>query len=284
MGVAIRYLLPLLAAALAAAPTATALSRGALRVREDSLRVAIERVADTPVADTGQRMALNRTFAALLEQTLREDSAFLYPFDRVPYLYRVASPNKRVRVFTWNVPLPTEQRYYGFVLARSSAAVSAATVSPLRDRRRATNLVEGIATGPSEWFGALYITLTERYLPATRQTAYTLLGISPCGDGASNKKVVDVLRIDQAGRCTFGAPIFVKKGKVLHRLVFEYSADAVMELRYHERTGQILLSALVPINAQLRGFYPSYVTGDAYHALRFANGQWRMYENVKLPR
>jgi hypothetical protein len=66
-------------------------------------------------------------------------------------------------------------------------------------------------------------------------------------------------------------------------MIFEYSAEAVMELRYHEGTGQIIFSSLAPMYAQLRGRYESYIPGDAYNALRFEGGRWVLYENIEPP-
>ncbi|MDR1417207.1 MAG: hypothetical protein LBJ57_07310, partial [Prevotellaceae bacterium] len=66
-------------------------------------------------------------------------------------------------------------------------------------------------------------------------------------------------------------------------MIFEYSAEAVMELRYHEGTAQIVFSNLMPMYSQLRGRYETYIPNDAYDALRFENDRWVFYENVELP-
>jgi hypothetical protein len=273
--------LSLLALLLLLAAPASALTRQEFAVREDSLKAAIKRVANS--TDTVQRLRLNSIFAAQLEQTLREDSAFFYPFEAVPFLYQVASPNGLVRVITWNVPAPRRQHYFGYVLTRASKKSPSATLHQLRDNRKPTKVAEDKTLGTDEWFGALYVALVERNMPGNNQPTYTLLGLSPTNNGRSNKKVVDVLCVDGKGKCTFGAPIFSKKNRVLHRLIFEYSQQAVMDLLYHEGTRQIVFSSLIPMYAQLRGQYEQYITGEGYDALKFSNGQWLYRENVKLP-
>jgi hypothetical protein len=272
----------LLALLLTLATPALALTRQEFAAREDSLKAAIKRVANATISDTAQRLQLNGIFAAQLEQTLREDSAFFYPFEAVPYLYQVASPNGLVRVITWNVPAPNKHYYFGYVLTRTSKKSPSATLHKLRDSRKPTKLVEGKTLGANEWFGALYVALVERYMPGNQPT-YTLLGLSPTNNGVSNKKVVDVLCVDGQGMCTFGAPIFAQKNRVLHRMIFEYSAHAVMDLLYHEGTRQIVFSSLIPMYEQLRGHYEQYISGEGYDALRFSNGQWLYRENVVLP-
>ncbi len=259
---------------------ACALTRQEFRQQESLLRSQLQRVA--AATDTAQKMSLNRAFAAQLEKALRQDSSFFYPFDSIPYLYKVASTDGLVRLITWSVPLPGEQKYFGFVLTRKSKSDAAARLTALRDKRRDTRLMENKELAPDEWFGALYTSLVERRLPYTNAPLYTLLGISPTGR-QSNKKVVDVLNVSAGGECTFGAPVFVRKGKVSHRLIFEYSAQAVMELRYREGMGMIVFSNLVPMYAQLRGRYEHYVPGEAFDGLAFENGQWLLRENVKPP-
>ncbi len=262
-----------------ASSTLFALNHKEFKLHEDSLRVAIQRVAST--RDTAQRMQLNRIFSELLVQTLRQDSAITYPFDSIPYLYKVTSQDGLVRVITWNVPLPEGLKYYGFVLFRKTKNDAASTVVMLRDNRKDTRIAEDKVLSANEWFGALYTSLVERYMPYTNAPVYTLVGISPTG-GKSNKKVVDVLNIKN-GECTFGAPVFVRKNRVTHRMIFEYNAQAVMELRYQESTGMIIFSNLVPMYRQLRGRYEHYIPSESYDAVKFENGQWMLRESVKPP-
>jgi len=265
-----------------------ALTKKEFKQHEDSLRVAIERVANAcsnvKDCDTAQRMALNRIFAAQFKQTLMQDSAFFYPFNAIPYLYKVASRDGLARVLTWSVPLPDGNRYFGFVLTRKSKTDFTATLTTLYDKRRDTRLVEDKELGANEWFGALYTALVEHTMPYTNAPVYTLVGISPTGgESQSNKKVVDVLNVKPNGECTFGASIFVRKNKVTHRMIFEYSAQAVMELRYLENTGMIIFSTLEPMYRQLRGRYEHYIPGETYDGVRFEHGQWTLRENVKPP-
>ncbi|MDR0712359.1 MAG: hypothetical protein LBF67_08485 [Prevotellaceae bacterium] len=252
-----------------------------LNERERLLKAAIRRVAEA--TNAAQKLALNSAFSAQLEQALRQDSAFFYAFDSIPYLYKVASPDGLVRIITWNVPVDGGQKYFGFVLLRIAANTAHATLHVLHDKRMPTRLVEGKALSVGEWFGALYIKLVEKRNERTGKPVYTLLGISPGNDGVSNKKVVDVLNVDNSGACSFGAPVFAQKTKITYRMIFEYSAAAVMDLRYHEGTGQIIFSSLVPMYAQLRGRYEQYIPNDAHNALRFENGRWVFYENIEPP-
>ena len=269
------------AALLLAATPVRALTQQEFAVREDSLKAAIKRVAAS--TDTAMRVHLNSIFAMQLEQVLSQDSAFFYPFSNIPYLYQVASLNRLVRIITWNVPAPNKQLYFGYVLVRDSKKVPLATLHKLRDNRLPTKLAENKVLGKNEWFGALYVNLIERYLPNSNKPIYTLLGLSPTNNGVSNKKVIDVLCVDEHGVCTFGAPIFTKKNVRQHRMIFEYSTRAVMDLIYHEGTQQVVFSDLIPMHAPLRGRYEHYISGEGYNALKFVNGQWLYRENVRLP-
>ena len=260
----------------------TAIKSVAAACEADTTRIAAQRIAAD--CDTTKRMVLNRIFAAQFEQALRQDSAFFYPFAAIPYVYQVSSRNGLVRVLTWLVPMPDGNRYFGFALTRKNRSDTKATITVLHDRRRTTRLVENAELAANEWFGALYTAIVERPIPYTNETLYTLVGISPIGGSSpSNKKIVDVLNVKPDGTCTFGAPVFVRKNTVNHRMIFEYSAQAVMELRYVESTRMIVFSTLQPMYPQLRGRYEHYIPGENFDAVRFENGEWRLREGVRPP-
>ncbi|MDR1226172.1 MAG: hypothetical protein LBK47_04650 [Prevotellaceae bacterium] len=249
-----------------------------LKQQEDSLKVAIRRVA--AMQDTVKKLALNRAFSDLFGQSLAAAGGFDYPFDSVPYLYRAASEDKRVRVITWTVPVKGAYRYFGFVQMRENRKSPVHRVVALTDVRIPTPLAVQEVLAPREWFGALYTEVVEKR--HEQKTYYTLLGLS-LNDERTTKKVVDVLCI-QADSVVFGAPIFERKKKpVQYRMIFEYSARSVMQLKYNKKLEVIAFSALESLYPQLRGQYEYYVAGDSYDGLKFEQGKWNYVEKVKVP-
>ncbi|MGL5913782.1 MAG: hypothetical protein ACRCZB_06410 [Bacteroidales bacterium] len=247
--------------------------------KEKALREAIIEVAKEH--DSTKKLLLNSIFTVQLNAALRMDSAILFPFDSVPYLYQLTSNNGLVRIITWNVPAGSQQHYFGFILVRNKKSETTVHIVPLTDKRPATKEVESKTLPPSEWFGALYTEIIEHKLPYTNATAYTLLGIS-LNNRLTSKKVIDVLQIADEGKLSFGFPIFRQKKKLTNRIIFEYKAEAVMPLQYNAKMKLITFPLLTPMYRQLRGRYEHYVPSDSYDGLKHKDGYWIYTENVPL--
>ncbi|MGL4956968.1 MAG: hypothetical protein ACRC9X_07310 [Bacteroidales bacterium] len=247
--------------------------------KEKALREAIIEVAKEH--DSTKKLLLNSIFTVQLNAALRMDSAILFPFDSVPYLYQLTSKNGLVRIITWNVPAGSQQHYFGFILVRNKKSETTVHIVPLTDKRPATKEVESKTLPPSEWFGALYTEIIEHKLPYTNATAYTLLGIS-LNNRLTSKKVIDVLQIADEGKLSFGFPIFRQKKKLTNRIIFEYKAEAVMPLQYNAKMKLITFPLLTPMYRQLRGRYEHYVPSDSYDGLKHKDGYWIYTENVPL--
>ena len=131
-----------------------------------------------------------------------------------------------------------------------------------------------------------------------KQIIYTLLA----WDGysaRSSRKIIDVLTFDPVGIPQFGLPIFKTADGLKTRVIFEFSSNAVMLLRYDnqflvtrqrsdgqpktKKTGMIVADRLVPIDARLQGKFEYYVpSGDTYDAFIFGQGYWRFAEDVMV--
>jgi hypothetical protein len=110
-----------------------------------------------------------------------------------------------------------------------------------------------------------------------RKTWYALLGFD-FNTRFSHKKIVEVLHFDH-NKPIFGASIETGKDQV-KRLIFEYSSEIVMSLRYNEKLQQIVFDHLSPMAPIFTGVYRFYVPDGSYDALRFNKGIFSLETDV----
>jgi len=99
----------------------------------------------------------------------------------------------------------------------------------------------------------------------------------------TNKKVIDVLFFDQWDNITFGAPVFLDENKKLkYRVVFEFSAQAVMLLRYEKKKKMIVFDHLSPTSPSAKGQFQYYGPDFTYDGFYFKKGIWNYRKNLDL--
>jgi len=133
---------------------------------------------------------------------------------------------------------------------------------------------------PKMWYGALYYKII--YDKKLSKNYYTLLGWDG-NNNLTNKKIIDVIDVGNNGTIKLGAPIFKNKGKTKKRVLFEYSENVVMSLKYHPKEKKIVFDFLVPASSSLEGIYeyygPSLNRFDAYF---FNENKWNYQEDVDI--
>jgi hypothetical protein len=189
-------------------------------------------------------------------------------------LSRVDAPDGRFRLFTWNVPnLTGGHRYEGLLLMPDGKRQQ---VIELRDRTADVSAPEVPELGPDRWYGALYY----QVIPVKKggKTYYTLLGWKGFNK-VETRKVIEVLSF-RGGTARFGAPLF-GTGKVKkQRVVFGYSFQATMTLRYESGQERIVLDHLVPSRADLEGQWAFYGPDMSYDAYVWEKGHWRFVRDI----
>jgi hypothetical protein len=258
----------------------------AMRVYEDSLKqysLAIAK-AKTDV----ERVEHNKKLVSLFEKVLVQAPSVAYKFDSLRYVTRVEAPDKSFRIFTWDIEKTDgTYQYYGFIQLSPAPEESACKLFMLTDKSaEITKNPELYSSDHKKWWGMLYykIILTQY----KKKKFYTLLGWDG-NDKLSNKKVIDVLTFTADGSPHFGEAIFdleYKKGDkktafefsagtMPKRLLFEYSSQIVMSLRYNEPLNTIVFDHLAPPNSSLKGQYQFYGPDFSYDGFKWEKGKWR---------
>ncbi len=269
-----------------------------LKNAEDSLKLILRRLG-AAVGDS-EKMACNDKFRLLLEETLHQEHTFSYPFDSLTKLGKLTSPDKKFRLYQWNLRM-ADGRYifYGFI--QQAEAQNSKSLTPLTDFSDSIADPELRILGSGNWFGALYY----KIIPVEsegKKTIYTLLGWD--GNNSSvTQKVIEILSFSDEGDIIFGAPVFKDyKNGLNTRVIFRYSAESSMILKLDDqqvtsskkwnpekrkfitethRASVIICDRLIPLDPQLEGLYQHYIpASDVYDCFLFNKGKWLFIKEV----
>ncbi len=232
---------------------------------EDSLKLLFSELFSAGTPD--ERKEINGNITDILGRVLLREDSFEYPFDSLGSLGRIASRDNRLRIFTWNYSnSPADHRYSGYIQYRKNDSIS---LYPLEQGEERSGF-ESRVFEPDNWYGALYYQVHD--VVYSGRTYYTLIGFD-FNDVFSNIKIVDVLTFYE-GSPVLGAPLFQFRDGIRHRVIFEFSARAVMLLRYVPERDMIIYDHLAPGSPRLRGQYRYYGPVFSYDGLRFERGRW----------
>jgi len=198
---------------------------------EDSMLVMADSMANTAIPD--YRIDYCVKFTRFLRTALEIPNSFNYPFTRLATrIHILYSEDKTFRIFNWLIAPTTDiRRYYGVVQMDAEQP----KYYPLLDA--ASELGNDAATltlDSKHWYGNEIYRIMDQNINGRK--AYMLFGFSSNGM-ASNKKMIDVLNINEDG-ISLGAPIFSLPNQVTgrmerpNRVILEYKKTAQVYLNY----------------------------------------------------
>lgn len=214
-----------------------------------------------------------------LYELLTLSSLFENDFSGFEGLSTLISPDQRVKVVTWNVEETMGKHHFFGLLAVKNEEDGKIKVFRLQDRHVEISHPEDVVLSPSKWFGAVYYQMVPQKYKG--DAYYALLGYNG-NDAFSKFRIVDVLTFSKRGTPKFGAPVFDIKGLTKRRLVYEYSNQANMMLRYDDREDLIVLDHLAPMEPMYEGDRSYYGPDFSYDALEFKKGKWVLIENTEM--
>ncbi len=227
----------------------------------------------------------NQQLLTTFETALNAPNSFDYSFDSLGilnYISLLYSPDKKFRIITWNLPKADgTYEYYGFIQEKhlqktkkglfKNQSTEVMQLYPLIDKSTEIKNPENTITDNKKWFGMLYYKIIEKKSKGKKY--YTLLAWDG-NDKLSCKKIIDVLTFDFNGTPRFGADIFNMQKKYPKRIIFEYSANCSMSLRYSSKKDSIVFDHLSPTSPQLEGQYQYYCNDMSYDGFGFKKGKW----------
>jgi hypothetical protein len=226
------------------------------------------------IADPFHRDELANQFYDDFYSSLNAENSFEYPFDTLRNIGKIYSPDRKLRIYTWNIPVGlADNLYFGIVQYYSKN----------ENKYRSVKLNEPIACGleklKKDWQKTLYFQIIET--KHAGQKYYTLLGFDFYGP-LSNRKSIDVIAIDDFDELYFCEKFFLYVGKLQDRMVFEFNEKAVMILRYDEEKKMIVYDHLAPSKPSLEGKFEFYGPDFTYDGFKFEKGIWVNYSNIDI--
>jgi len=226
------------------------------------------------------RFRADSFFTRGLVRALVIPNSFYYNFDSLQ-ISKVVAPDSSFKIFTWQV-------MKDFTYYRQRGAIQMHTddgslkLFPLFDFSDFTSRPTDSVRDAHHWIGAIYYKIVLKTF--NNKKYYTLIG-SDENDARSNKKWVEVLTFDAAGKPQFGGKFFsypindeTKPTQPVYRFCLEYKRDGGVRMNYDERYDAIIFDHLTAEGGDAKEKYNLIPYGD-YEGFRWTNGIWKFVSN-----
>ena len=222
------------------------------------------------------KLKVNTLYKTELSSLINNPNTFETNFDSLKTISILKAHN--LKIYNWTIPFTDGTfEYFAFLQIKTKDGF---LVVELTDKSDEINSPENKILTPKSWYGALYYKLIHH--KKLGENTYTVLG----WDGnnmLTNKKIVDVVTISGNGMVKIGSPIFKMKNKTQRRVIFEYSENAVMSLKYHADKEQIIFDFLVPSSTKLKDIYEYYGPAlNRFDAFNINKNKWLYQEDVDI--
>lgn len=235
-----------------------------------------------------ERKETNKDFIAVWDKIVTNPKILNYSFDSINEVSILSPKDKKFKLITWNLHKDDgSHAFFGYLLVNNNKrikkglfkheTIEAYEYYKLIDNSAAIKNPETFIGTPAKWFGMLYYSLVEC------DGYYTLLGYDP-NDKIIRRKFIDVLYFKSDGSPVFGKDVFRFARKNPRRLMFEYSADVSMSLKYNDSRGQIIYSHLAPkVLGEVLVGQPQYYGPDgSFDGLEMKKGKWSTVEDLDI--
>lgn len=239
---------------------------------EDSLKIASDSIINSN--DWVQRFKSDGELIKGLVAALKKPYSFNYHFDSVR-ISKLYAPDSSFRIFTWQVTKDlTFYRQRGAIQMKTNDG--SLKLFPLFDVSDFTNNPNDSIRDINRWIGAIYYQIILK--THNEKKYYTLLGRDDNNE-RTNKKWIDILTFDEAGKPQFGRNCFIypndgiKPPQPCYRFCLEFRKNAGVTLRYDEKLDEILMDHLISENNDVETKSSLIPYGD-YEGFRWQNGKW----------
>jgi len=251
--------------------------RSDLLVITDSLNIYFSNIINEQKDEN--KLQVNNTVKEIIKSYLGKEESFNNPLRSVKNIGLIQSADKKLNIYTWNIPLNDgTHKYFGFI-HYSSKKKKQNQVFELVDKSDEIKNPERALLNINNWYGALYYKIVETKYRST--TYYTLLA-SDLNNLSTKKKIVDVLVFDKIDQPVFGATIFDQSNQFDTRLIFEFNVRANMTLNYDQKLKMIVFDHLSPSKPNLVGIYEFYGPDFSYDGLKFKKGKWIKFTDIQV--
>ena len=220
----------------------------------------------------------NDSVRSIISSYASSDSVFSHRFSNLRFLGQITSPDSLVKIITWNLILADGGNSYFCYLIHREQKRGGGRVHTLTGNYREGSVRTDTVYSSSDWYGALYYDL--RPFTVSGKLQYILLGID-YGNSFVSRKIIDVLSFSSDGNILFGLNCLTDGKTVVHRVVFEYAATAVMSLRF-EAGNMIVFDHLSPFSPELKGNRQFYGPDFSFDSYIFEKDLWMLKTDIDI--
>ena len=224
-----------------------------------------------------EKLNANKDFLEIWGIILDDPKSIKYDFKLLTTFPIFTSKNKKLRIINWYIPLSNgHNKYFGIIqYFNNQNKYKVEFLNPIEGEVKMANTLK---LSSNQWLGAIYYSFTA--FKRGKKQYYLLLG-SNGNNERTNKKIIDVLSISKT--LTFGAPIFRYKKERYHRFILEFRKDAVVSVKYNQKTKSIIFPNLSPLDKDLTGLYDYYAPDGTINSFELINGTFKYKENINNP-
>ncbi|GAB4454071.1 MAG: hypothetical protein OHK0036_17430 [Bacteroidia bacterium] len=233
------------------------------------------------VKNEQQRIDSNKVFWNVLKELLQNSASFHYPFDSLKNDISILNDKEKTfRLITWNLPKNDGTHiYYGFIQRwhkKKKDDISEYQLWILNDvSSTIKNNPETYVGSSQKWFGMLYYHIIDC-------KNYYLLLAWDGNEKLVQRKFIDVLYFKSDGTPVFGKDVFKIPKKNPKRIMFQYSSEIVMPLRYEEKKNAIVFAHLSPESDDpyLKDQFQFYGPDGSFDAFVKDRDKWKYVEDI----
>ena len=245
---------------------------------EDTLKVMAHQIMNAET-EAGKRIA-NTEFITNLTEVLQYEKSFKFPFDSLPTIARISSPDNTFRIFNWLLKKDNGNYEYFGIVHYHNKKRKRYEVIPLIDNSANIRNAEQEDLDAENWYGGLCYQIV--YIKKAGRKYYTLLSWDG-NDGYSTKKIIDVMYFSGKNKIKFGLPIFKQNKKESQkRVILEYDSKTSISVKYHSKEEKIVFNHLVPPNKDLEGLEEYYIPEGTFNAYQYKRGKWWLQQDVDI--
>ncbi len=216
-------------------------------------------------------LSVDSIFRSALEQT----GSFDFAWDKLDNIGKLKSDDGKIKVFSW-LYMKSRDDYNYTCYMQIDKGKGKSSIFKLEPGNSPKIKSEDYRQRIDDWHAKIYYQIVRTKYK--RKTFYTLLG-ADFNNSASFIKTAEVFAI-QRGKPVFRGDQFLYGGTVKNRLVFQYSSEVAMTLRYNSQLKQIVFDHLVPLHPLYTGIYQFYGPNGSYDGLKFVEGIWVFEKDV----
>jgi hypothetical protein len=222
------------------------------------------------------RLRINDSVRVIIDGYANSDSVFSNAFRDVRNLGQILSPDRQVKIITWNVVLDNDSGRYFCYFIKKGVNGAANSIYALDKKYDPRPIATDTTCAQSDWYGALYYDI--RPYKASGKQCYVLLGIN-YSDPMVTRKVIDVLIFTSSNYLIFGLKWFNTGKGTYFRHVFEYASNGVMSLRFSS-SNSIVFDHLVPVPTLANEGRILYGSDYSFDGYLLKNGIWNLTLNI----